>query len=65
MSEADLRERRVYFEQRLAEAERMSIAKEPLPAKFSSGFTTEKPKRGLTQLSSLENASPVFKINSK
>jgi len=44
MSEADLRERLVYFEQRLSEAERMSIAKEPLPAKFSSGFTTERPK---------------------
>jgi hypothetical protein len=44
MSEADLRERLVYFEQRLAEAERMSVAKEPLPAKFSSGFSTEKPK---------------------
>jgi hypothetical protein len=44
MSEADLRERLVYFEHRLAEAERMSIAKEPLPDKFSSGFTTEKPK---------------------
>jgi hypothetical protein len=44
LSESDLRERLVYFEQRLAEAERMSIAKEPLPAKFSAGFTTEKPK---------------------
>jgi hypothetical protein len=44
MSEVDLRERLVYFEQRLAEAERMSVAKEPLPAKFSAGFTTERPK---------------------
>jgi hypothetical protein len=38
MSEADLRERLVYFQQRLAEAERMSVAKEPLPA----GFTAER-----------------------
>jgi hypothetical protein len=44
MSEADLRQRLVYFEQRLVDAERMSNAKEPLPAKFSGGFTTEKPK---------------------
>jgi hypothetical protein len=44
MSEADLRQRLVYFEQKLTEAQRMSIAKEPLPAKFSAGFTTEKPK---------------------
>jgi hypothetical protein len=44
MSETDLRQRLVYFEQRLAEAERMSLAKEPLPAKFSAGFTTERPK---------------------
>jgi len=34
----------VYFEQRLNEAERMSVAKQPLPAKFSAGFTTERPK---------------------
>jgi hypothetical protein len=44
MSEDDLRERLVYFEQRLTEAERMSVAKEPLPAKFSAGFSTERPK---------------------
>jgi hypothetical protein len=44
MSEADLRQRLVYFEQKLMEAESMSIAKEPLPAKFSAGFTTERPK---------------------
>jgi hypothetical protein len=44
MSETDLRERLVYFEQRLNEAERMSVAKQPLPAKFSAGFTTERPK---------------------
>jgi hypothetical protein len=44
MSEADLRQRLVYFEQKLVDAERMSLAKEPLPAKFSEGFTTEKPK---------------------
>jgi hypothetical protein len=44
MSEADLRERLVYFQQRLAEAERLSINREPLPAKFSAGFTTERPK---------------------
>jgi hypothetical protein len=44
MSEADLRERLVYFQQRLAEAERMSVAKEPLPAKFSAGFTAERPE---------------------
>jgi len=35
MSEADLRQRLLYFEQRLVDAERMSLAKEPLPAKFS------------------------------
>jgi hypothetical protein len=44
MSEGHLRERLAYFEQRLANAERMSIAKERLPANFSAGFTTEKPK---------------------
>jgi hypothetical protein len=43
MSEEDLRQRLVYFEQRLVDAERMSNAKEPLPAKFSAGFTTESP----------------------
>jgi hypothetical protein len=43
-SEDDLRQRLVYFEQRLVDAERMSIAKEPLPAKFSEGFTTAGPK---------------------
>jgi hypothetical protein len=43
VSEDDLRQRLVYFEQRLVEAERMSIAKEPLPSTFSAGFTTEKP----------------------
>jgi hypothetical protein len=44
MNEDDLRQRLVYFEQRLVEAERMSISKEPLPAKFSEGFTTHGPK---------------------
>jgi hypothetical protein len=44
MSEADLRQRLVYFEERLAEAERMSIAHEPLPPKFSVSFTAEKPE---------------------
>jgi hypothetical protein len=33
LNEDDLRQRLVYFEQRLVDAERMSIAKEPLPAK--------------------------------
>jgi hypothetical protein len=41
-NEDDLRQRLVYFEQRLVEAERMSISKEPLPA--SDGFTTHRPK---------------------
>jgi hypothetical protein len=44
LSESDLREQLAYFEQRLAEAERRSISKEPLPAKFSADFTTENPK---------------------
>jgi hypothetical protein len=44
MNEDYLKERLVYFEQRLADAERMSAAKERLPANFSAGFTTEKPK---------------------
>jgi hypothetical protein len=44
MSEADLRQRLVSFEKRLAEAERMSVAQEPLPPKFSASFTTEKPQ---------------------
>jgi hypothetical protein len=44
MSEADLRQRLVYFEGRLAEAERMSVAHEPFPPKFSASFTTEKAK---------------------
>jgi hypothetical protein len=44
MNEADLRQRLIYFEKKLVEAECMSIAREPLPPKFSAGFTTEKPK---------------------
>jgi hypothetical protein len=44
INEDDLRQRLIYFQRRLADAETMSIAKEPLPAKFSAGFTTEKLK---------------------
>jgi hypothetical protein len=43
-NEDDLRQRLLYFEQRLVDAERMSIAKEPLPATFSESFTTYRPK---------------------
>jgi hypothetical protein len=42
VNEDDLRQRLVYFEQRLVDAERMSIAIEPIPAKFSEG--TDRPK---------------------
>jgi hypothetical protein len=41
LSESDLRERLVYFEQRLAEAH---VNCESASAKFSAVFTTEKPK---------------------
>jgi hypothetical protein len=44
MTDIDLRERLAYFEQRLAEAQRMYAARETLPLKFSLGFTTEKLK---------------------
>jgi hypothetical protein len=44
MTEIDLKERLAYFEQRLAEAQRMYAARETLPLKFSLGFTTEKLK---------------------
>jgi hypothetical protein len=48
INEDDLRQRLVYFEERLADAKRMSIAKEPLPAKFSEGFATDRPDRPKT-----------------
>jgi hypothetical protein len=41
MSEENLRERQVYFQQRLEEAKRRHAAKEPHPRTFDSGYTTD------------------------
>jgi hypothetical protein len=41
VSEANLKERLAYFEQRLKEAQTRSAAKEPHPRTFDAGYTTE------------------------
>jgi hypothetical protein len=41
MSEEDLKQRLVYFQQRLEEAKRRHSAKEPHPRAFDAGYTTE------------------------
>jgi hypothetical protein len=41
VSEANLKERLAYFEQRLQEAQSRSAAKEPHPRTFDAGYTTE------------------------
>ena len=41
VSDANLRERLAYFEERLREAQSRSAAKEPHPRTFDAGYTTE------------------------
>jgi hypothetical protein len=41
VSDANLRERLAYFEERLREAQRRLAAKEPHPRTFDAGYTTE------------------------
>jgi hypothetical protein len=41
MNEENLRERLAYFQQRLEEAKRRHLAKEPHPRNFDSGYTTD------------------------
>lgn len=41
MNEENLRERLAYFQQRLEEAKRRHLAKEPHPRNFDAGYTTD------------------------
>jgi hypothetical protein len=41
MNEENLKQRLVYFQQRLEEAKRRHLAKEPHPRNFDAGYTTD------------------------